>query len=202
MRRMLDPKELGGGGGLPSSVEFDKEGNRKLTKNLKVDGKLQLSSLVNKYNTEGDAYLNDRNYYLPAGFKGEYGLYSCISLSTISRNGWADFQYIYRDSQGISNLRELRMARVMPLHYGTITGTNTIIYSNFYFDAGVLTSSSDLTTFMRNKYSQIPANGHIGDNVVIGLSYENGKVMALTQDGTSIALPDGWTYSEKRYGDR
>ena len=192
-------KELGGGG-LPSTIEFDKEGNREVKKNLKIDGKLQFSSLVNKYNKEGNAYLNDRNFYLPAGFKGEYGLYSCTSLSTISGNGWVDFKYIYLDSQGTSNLREVRMARVMPLHYGTITGTNTLIYSTFYFDSGSLNSSSDLTTFMRNKYNQIQANGHIGDNVVIGLSYEQGKVMALTQAGTSIDLPNGWTYSENQYG--
>lgn len=199
MRRMLDPKEAGGS--LPSTVEFDSEGNRKLSKNLKVDGKLQLSDLVNKYNNEGDVYLKDRNYYLPAGFKGEYGLYSCTSLSTISGNGWAEFKYIYRDSQGISNLRDLRMARIMPLHYGKITGTNTLIYSTFYFDAGVLNSSSDLEAFMRNKYHRIQANGHIGDSIVIGLSYEQGKVMALTQDGTSIELPAGWAYSENRYCD-
>ena len=187
-------------GSLPSTIKFDAEGNREAKKNLKIDGKLQFSSLVNDYNKEGNAYLNDRNFYLPAGFKGEYGLYSCTSLSTISGNGWVDFKYIYLDSQGASNLREVRMARVMPLHYGKITGTNTLIYSTFYFDSGSLGSSSDLTTFMRNKYNQIQANGHIGDNVVIGLSYEQGKVMALTQAGTSIDLPNGWTYSENQYG--
>ena len=87
MRRMLDPKELGGGGGLPPTIEFDTEGNREAKKNLKIDGKLQFSSFVNKYNKEGNAYLKDRNYYLPTGFKGEYGVYSCTSLSTISGNG-------------------------------------------------------------------------------------------------------------------
>ena len=201
MRRMLDPKEVGGGGSLPPSIEFDKDGNREVKKNLKIDGRLQFSSLVNKYNKEGNAYLKDRNYYLPAGFKGEYGVYSCTSLSVVSGSGWVDFKYIYLDSQGASNLREIRMARVMPLHYGKITGTNTLIYSTFYFNAGPLLSSSHLATFMRNHYNQIQANGHIGDNIVIGLSYEQGKVMALTQAGTSIDLPDGWTYSEKRYGD-
>ena len=201
MRRMLDPKEVGGGGGsLPSTITFDQEGNREAKKNIKIDGKLQFSSLVNKYNKEGDAYLRDRNYYLPAGFKGEYGLYSCTSLSTVSGNGWVDFKYIYQNSQGASNLREVRMARVMPLHYGKITGTNTLIYSTFYFDAGPLTSSTYLENFMKNHYNQIQANGHIGDNIVIGLSYEQGKVMALTQAGTSIDLPDGWTYSEEQYG--
>ena len=54
MRRMLDPKEVGGGGSLPSTIEFDKEGNRKVGKNLGVDGKLTLKSLVSESNPDGD----------------------------------------------------------------------------------------------------------------------------------------------------
>ena len=51
MRRMLDPKEAGG---LPSTIEFDKDGNRKVTKDLGVDGKLKLKSLVSASNPDGD----------------------------------------------------------------------------------------------------------------------------------------------------
>lgn len=54
MRRMLDPKTIGGGGSLPSTIEFDKEGNRKVKKNLGVDGKLTLKSLVSNTNPDGD----------------------------------------------------------------------------------------------------------------------------------------------------
>ena len=54
MRRMLDPKTIGGGGGLPSTIEFDKEGNRKVKNNLGVDGKLTLKSLVSASNPDGD----------------------------------------------------------------------------------------------------------------------------------------------------
>ena len=50
MRRMLDPKEAG----MPSTVEFDKEGNRTIGKNLGVDGKLTLKSLVSESNPDGD----------------------------------------------------------------------------------------------------------------------------------------------------
>ena len=53
MRRMLDPKEVGGGS-LPSTIEFDKEGNRKVKKNLGVDGKLTLKGLVSESNPDGD----------------------------------------------------------------------------------------------------------------------------------------------------
>ena len=50
MRRMLDPKEAG----LPSTVQFDAEGNRTVGKNLGVDGKLKLKSLVSESNPDGD----------------------------------------------------------------------------------------------------------------------------------------------------
>lgn len=51
MRRMLDPTKVGG---LPSTIEFDKDGNREVKKNLKVDGKLTLPSLVSDTNPDGD----------------------------------------------------------------------------------------------------------------------------------------------------
>ena len=52
MRRMLDPKEAGGS--LPSSITFDAEGNRTVGKDLGVDGKLKLKSLVSASNPDGD----------------------------------------------------------------------------------------------------------------------------------------------------
>ena len=51
MRRMLDPTKVGG---IPSTIEFDKDGNRKVKKNLGVDGKLTLKSLVSATNPDGD----------------------------------------------------------------------------------------------------------------------------------------------------
>ena len=51
MRRMLDPTKVGG---LPSTIEFDKDGNRKVSKNLGVGGKLTLKSLVSASNPDGD----------------------------------------------------------------------------------------------------------------------------------------------------
>ena len=50
MRRMLDPKEAG----LPSTITFDQEGNRTASKDVKVDGKLKLKSLVSSTNPDGD----------------------------------------------------------------------------------------------------------------------------------------------------
>ena len=51
MRRMLDPKE--GGGGLPSTITFDKEGNRTASKNLTVGGDIYSSALRTNYDDTG-----------------------------------------------------------------------------------------------------------------------------------------------------
>ena len=51
MRRLLDPSKVGG---IPSTIEFDKDGNRKVKKNLDVGGKLTLDSLVSDTNPDGD----------------------------------------------------------------------------------------------------------------------------------------------------
>ena len=51
MRRMLDPTKVGG---IPSTIEFDKDGNREAKKNVKVDGKLTLNSLISSTNPDGD----------------------------------------------------------------------------------------------------------------------------------------------------
>lgn len=46
MRRMLDPKTIGGGEGLPSTIKFDAEGNRTAEKNLTVGGDISSSELT------------------------------------------------------------------------------------------------------------------------------------------------------------
>ena len=67
MRRMLDPKEAGGS--LPSTIEFDKEGNRTAKKNLKIDGKLQFSSLVSDPRPTGEYPIIDQNVVLGSYYK-------------------------------------------------------------------------------------------------------------------------------------
>lgn len=52
MRRMLDPKEVGGGS-LPSTIKFDEEGNRTVEKNLGVDGDISSKKLTTYYEQTG-----------------------------------------------------------------------------------------------------------------------------------------------------
>ena len=61
MRRMLDPKEAGGS--LPSTIKFDGNGNREVEKDLKVDGKLKLKSLISNTNKDGDITKVAKNIY-------------------------------------------------------------------------------------------------------------------------------------------
>ena len=63
MRRMLDPKEAGGG--LPSTIKFDEEGNRTVGKNLEVDGKLKSKQIANDSNPGGPLFKK--------GFINDYG---------------------------------------------------------------------------------------------------------------------------------
>lgn len=61
MRRMLDPKEAGGGN-LPSTIEFDKDGNREVKKNLKVDGKWLSPYAYNKWYNDSSELFTKNNY--------------------------------------------------------------------------------------------------------------------------------------------
>ena len=80
MRRMLDPKEAGGS--LPSTITFDKNGNRTVGKNLGVDGKLTLKSLVSASNPDRDITKE-----LGGGGGGGAKIYRhCISISQNTAN--------------------------------------------------------------------------------------------------------------------
>lgn len=84
MRRMLDPKEVGG---IPSTIEFDKEGNRNVTKNLGVDGKLTLKSLVSASNPDGDITKElgaDKLYRHYIAIKGRYSIKAAVTLNYYS----------------------------------------------------------------------------------------------------------------------
>ena len=78
MRRMLDPTKVGG---LPSTIEFDQDGNRTADKDLKVNGKLKLQSLVSNTNPDGDITKE-----LGGGGGGELYCHCIIMEGRISTN--------------------------------------------------------------------------------------------------------------------
>ena len=94
MRRMLDPKEAGGS--LPSTITFDENGNRTVGKNLEVDGKLKLKSLVSASNPDGDITkaLGGAKLYKHtiSAFSGNYGRivitfynYSDVAIDSVDK---------------------------------------------------------------------------------------------------------------------
>ena len=99
MRRMLDPKEAGGS--LPSTIKFDAEGNRTAGKDLGVDGKLKLKSLVSASNPDGD---------ITKELGGSLTLY-CHSIQLFKNNtGIVFFNYYSTNSNKITSIYDLANA--------------------------------------------------------------------------------------------
>ena len=127
MRRMLDPKEAGGA--LPSTIEFDKDGNRTASKDVKVGGKLKLNSLVSASNPDGDitkelggkprhAYrINNNNSYW-------YIVYSTKDYNfEIGKSN-----YIGSDFDTNDNYKELRSSGIYPAN-GFVNLSDTVYLS-------------------------------------------------------------------------
>ena len=75
-------------GSLPSTIQFDAEGNRTASKDVKVDGKLKLKSLVSASNPDGDITKE-----LGGGGGGAAKIY-CHSIEFIKPDyGWIYFNY-------------------------------------------------------------------------------------------------------------
>ena len=116
MRRMLDPKEAGGS--LPSTIEFDKNGNRKVSKDLGVDGKLKLKSLVSSSNPDGDITKE-------LGGGGGVPLY-CHSITIkdgISINYYSSKSTRYTFDEFVNEIKDKYLAC-----YGVILSAETIQY--------------------------------------------------------------------------
>ena len=95
MRRMLDPKEAG----LPSTIQFDAEGNRTAEKNLGVDGKLKLKSLVSASNPDGDITKE-------LGGGGELYCHHIELNYSSSTGGYIIFDYYSKDQKRFTTTRQ------------------------------------------------------------------------------------------------
>ena len=99
MRRMLDPKEAGGN--LPSTIQFDAEGNRTASKDVKVDGKLKLKSLVSASNPDGDITKE-----LGGGGGGNLYLH-CIMLSDDSADATIAVNFYSKNNENVNTIELL-----------------------------------------------------------------------------------------------
>ena len=98
MRRMLDPKEAGGS--LPSTITFDAEGNRTASKDVKVDGKLKLKSLVSASNPDGDITKE------LGGGGGNLYLH-CITLDGITTDTTISVNFYSKNNEEVNTIESL-----------------------------------------------------------------------------------------------
>lgn len=170
MRRMLDPAKVGG---LPSTIEFDKDGNREVKKNLKVDGSLQFSSLVSEPRPTGEYPIIANNVVLGSYFKYSTSntlLYPIFGYQDrIYRNGMyaqafeiRTFKKSGSDYQSSFNYLQL----LLWLHTITITATNRLCICRFL--------SKNNTSLTR---APLSVNGYFIENgayySVVNLSWTN-----------------------------
>lgn len=99
MRRMLDPTKVGG---IPSTIEFDKDGNRKVKKNLGVEGKLTLKSLVSASNPDGDITKE-----LGGGGGGGNLYLHCITLSEIDPYAIIAVNFYSKNNEKVNTIESL-----------------------------------------------------------------------------------------------
>ena len=126
-------------GSLPSTITFDQEGNRTAGKNLEVDGKLKLKSLVSASNPDGDITKE-----LGGGEIHGYrigGIGTGYYLTYISKN----YQYPIGEPQYVSyfgtddKYKELRTKGVYPAggyYYNDSYKSKTLLMQVFIDDSG------------------------------------------------------------------
>ena len=205
MRRMLDPTKVGG---LPSTIEFDKDGNRKVGKNLKVDGNIENSKLATDKNKDG----------LQASIS-YYDILFFNKLKDMKQPIAYDFEYVTEADASTSYLRCGKWL----FDKTSLTDRNQASYSTYIFGITkkvfthgvVLTSGNDIVsctlitagygkngdpdtaqgnplnmrTFKKvRKERRYSANGVIGGKQIVYIQGESGTVLAYGTDGTSHDL--------------
>lgn len=176
MRRMLDPKEVGGGGGsLPSTIEFDKDGNREVKKNLKVDGKLTLPSLVSESNPDGD---------ITKALGG-----GSVEIAEVSRiRGEIHFKY----NKGLDAFAQAFLFR----HFVKLTkeGGSFVCFNVFHTGNASFTSLRNAARAIGD--SMLLAIGLVDGSQIVSVANIGGNLTGYTPEGTSIKL-EGYTITDK-----
>ena len=136
MRRMLDPKEAGGS--LPSTIEFDKDGNREAKKNVKIDGSLQFSSLVSEPRPTGEYPIIDKSVVLGSYYKYSTSntlLYPVFGQENrVYNNGMYALAFettTFRKSGSSYKSSQHYLQLLLWLHIITITATNRFCICRF-----------------------------------------------------------------------
>ena len=195
MRRMLDPKEVGGGGGLPPTIEFDKDGNREVKKNLKFDGKLISPYAYNKwYNDTSEMFTKDNYASSVYMFSGrDSGGRPCFGpiVSFESKDSLeVEIQY----SNNVSQIRTYAyLARKQYSHNILLTGESNQIVRIIALLNGIgsIKNISELTHVVGSG-ACLPAAGSVlssGEQMTVAyVSANNGKLYAYDVNGNSVDI--------------
>ena len=171
MRRMLDPTKVGG---IPSTIEFDKDGNRNVSKDLGVGGKLKLKSLVSASNPDGD-------------ISKELG--GGVEIAEINRiRGEIHFRY----KQNLNAFAQEFLYR----HFVKITkeGGSFVCFNVLHTDSGKFTSLSQVARAIGD--SMLLAIGSIDGSQIVSVGVISGDLIGYTPEGTSIKL-EGYKIQDK-----
>ena len=192
MRRMLDPTKVGG---LPSTIEFDKDGNRKLTKNLEVDGKWISPYAYNKWYNEKSEMFTKNNYrssvYMFSG--RDSGGSPCFGpIVSFESKDKLDVDIEY--SHNVSQIRTYAsLARKQYSHNILLTGESNQIVRIIALLNGI--SAIKNITELRHvlRYGAfLPATGSVllsGQPMVVAyVSAENSKLYAYDVNGNSVDI--------------
>ena len=170
MRRMLDPTKVGG---IPSTIEFDKDGNRKVSKDLGVDGKLKLSSLVSSTNPDGDITKELGN----------------VEIAEVNRiRGEIHIRY----NQDLNAFAQSFLYR----HFVKITkdGGSFVCFNVLHTQNGKFTSLSEAARAIGD--SMLLAIGSIDGSQIVSVATISGYLTGYTPEGTSIKLA-GYNIQDK-----
>ena len=196
MRRMLDPKEVGGGGGsLPSTIEFDKDGNREVKKNLKFDGKLISPYAYNKWYNETSEMFTRNNYsssvYMFSG--RDSGGRPCFGpIITFESDDSLDLKIEY--SHNVSQTRTFAyLARKQYSHNILLTGESNQIVRIIALLNGIgsIKNISELKRVLGTG-ACLPAAGRVllsGEQMDVAyVSANNQKLFAYDVNGNSVDI--------------
>ena len=206
MRRMLDPKEAGGG--LPSTIQFDAEGNRTVSKDLKVDGNIENSKLATNNNKDGlpasisfydIIFFNKlKDMSKPIAYDLEYGTEANANTSYLRCSKWSFNKTSLTDrNQASSSTYIFGITKKVFTHGVVLTSGNDIVSCTLitagYGKDGYYDSDSGnpliMKTFQKvRKDRRYSANGVIGGKQIVYIQGESGTVLAYDTDGTSHDL--------------
>ena len=195
MRRMLDPKTIGGGGGLPSTIEFDKDGNREVKKNLKVDGKWLSPYAYNKwYNDTSEMFTSHNAGSSVYMFSGkDYGGRPCFGpVVPFESDASLELEIEYSHNGSNTNTHAY-LARQQYSHNILLTGESNQIVRIIALLNGIgnIKNITELRHVLRYG-ACLPAAGSVllsGQTMAVAyVSSQDGKLYAYDVNGNSVDI--------------